>query len=125
MPSHVTTPVELQGQSSDRKIIRVSSKRQITIPQAYYDKLGFREDAICYMDGDAIIVRPIERSGHEFADFILADLIREGYEGEALLEEFIRRQGQIRPAVERMIEDAEEYARDSANRIKPSELFED
>jgi len=107
----------------DRKIIRVSDKRQITIPQKFYEELGFKRDAICYIDGDAIVIRPVSRAGREFSEFILADLLTEGYEGEALLDEFIRRQGQVRPAVEAMIGEAEQAARDPRNYTSVKELF--
>jgi bifunctional DNA-binding transcriptional regulator/antitoxin component of YhaV-PrlF toxin-antitoxin module len=123
----MTVPVlvaDTQEQSADRKIIRISRKRQITIPQAYYDRLGFKEDAVCYLDGESIVIKPIERAGREFSEFILSDLIEEGYEGEALLDEFIRRQGRVRPAVRQMIEEAESYASDPDNRTTTEELFE-
>jgi hypothetical protein len=108
---------------ADRKIIRISSKRQITIPQTYYDQLEFKGDAICYIDGDSMIIRPIENAGGSFAEFILADLIAEGLEGEALLSEFIRRQGQVRPAVEQLIAEADSLANNPKNHTTTAELF--
>jgi bifunctional DNA-binding transcriptional regulator/antitoxin component of YhaV-PrlF toxin-antitoxin module len=107
----------------ERKIIRVSDKRQITIPQRFYDRLGFEKDAVCYIDGDSIIIKPIARSGREFSEFILADLIKEGLEGDALLDEFIRRQAQVRPAVERLIADAEQAAASLQNHTSVADVF--
>ena len=106
-----------------RKIIRVSDKRQITIPNEYYQQLGFEKEAVCYIDENSIVIKPIARSGGEFSEFILADLIKEGYEGESLLDEFIRRQAQVRPAIEVMIREAEKAAQDPENYITVDDLF--
>ena len=50
--------------------------------------------------------RTIESS--EFDDLILKELIDEGYSGYELLDEFRVRQTKVRPAVEAMLEEAEE-----------------
>jgi bifunctional DNA-binding transcriptional regulator/antitoxin component of YhaV-PrlF toxin-antitoxin module len=95
----------------NRKVLSISSKRQITIPQKFYQTLGFGDEAECVMRGDELIIRPIKTiSGGEFAEQILAELIEEGLSGEALLSGFKERQAQIRPAVEAMLSDAEEVA---------------
>ena len=36
----------------ERKLIRISSKRQVTIPQRYFDRLGFGQEAECILHGD-------------------------------------------------------------------------
>ncbi|MCL2605650.1 MAG: AbrB/MazE/SpoVT family DNA-binding domain-containing protein [Coriobacteriia bacterium] len=113
----------LERQPAEKRIIRVSDKRQITIPQKYFQELGFEKDAICYIDGDSIVIKPIARSGREFSEFILEDLIKEGFEGEALLDEFIRRQAQVRPAIETMIDDAELAAQNPENYTSVENLF--
>jgi bifunctional DNA-binding transcriptional regulator/antitoxin component of YhaV-PrlF toxin-antitoxin module len=110
MSHNAGSTVLVKDNKAQRKIVRISGKRQITIPQRYYEQLGFDSDAVCYIDGDAMVIKPLSRSGREFSEFILADLIKEGYEGEALLDEFIHRQGQVRPAVEQMIAEAEQAA---------------
>jgi len=120
-----STGTALQEKPVDKKIIRVSDKRQITIPQKFYQELGFENDAVCYMEGDSIIIKPIARSGRDFSEFILADLLKEGYNGEALLDEFIRRQGLVRPAIESMIEEAKRAALDSRNYTSIDELFDE
>jgi len=106
-----------------RKIIRVSDKRQITIPNEYYQQLGFEKEAVCYIDENSIVIKPIARSGGEFSELILADLIKEGYEGELLLDEFIRRQAQVRPAIEAMIREAEKAAQNPENYTTVDDLF--
>jgi bifunctional DNA-binding transcriptional regulator/antitoxin component of YhaV-PrlF toxin-antitoxin module len=96
---------------TNRKVLSISSKRQITIPQKFYQTLEFGDEAECIMHGDELIIRPIKTvSGGEFAEQILAELIAEGLSGEELLSRFKEKQAQIRPAVEAMLSDAEEVA---------------
>lgn len=108
----MSTAVAERGSAKmNRKIVSISSKRQITIPQRFYQALGFAEEAECVMRGDELIIRPVKTvSGGEFAEQILAELISEGLSGEALLFKFKARQAQIRPAVEAMLADAEDVA---------------
>lgn len=92
----------------DRKLLRVSSKRQITIPQAFFTKLGLSDQVDCILHGNELILRPVKRdTGGEFAEQILSDLIAEGFSGEDLLQKFKERQAQVRPAVEAVIAQAE------------------
>ena len=95
----------------NRKILSISSKRQVTIPQKFYQTLGFGDEAECVMRGNELIIRPVKTvAGGEFAEQILAELIAEGLSGEELLSKFKEKQAQIRPAVEAMLSDAEEVA---------------
>ena len=103
------------GTKMNRKILSISSKRQITIPQKFYQTLGFGDEAECVMQGDELIIRPVKTvAGGEFAEQILAELISEGLSGEELLSKFKEKQAQVRPAVESMLSDAEEVAEGKA-----------
>lgn len=95
----------------ERKRISISSKRQVTIPQKFFDKLGFSDEAECILNGSELIIRPVkEQGGAEFAEQILADLVAKGLSGNDLLEQFKLEQRKVRPAVERMIAEADELA---------------
>ena len=95
----------------NRKILSISSKRQITIPQKFYQTLGFGDEAECVMRGNELIIRPVKTvAGGEFAEQILAELIAEGLSGEELLSKFKEKQAQIRPAVEAMLPHTEKVA---------------
>lgn len=60
----------------DRKIVSISSKRQITIPQKFFNLLGFGTEAECIISGNELVIRPVKPvSGGEFAEQILADLV--------------------------------------------------
>ena len=107
----------------ERKTISISNKRQITIPQSYFDRLGFDREAECIMNGSELIIRPVRQSGGEFAEQILADLIKQGYSGPELLAQFKTQQAKIRPAVERMIAEADEVAKGNRESVSYDELF--
>ena len=106
-----TTVAERGGTKMSRKVVSISSKRQITIPQKFFQLLGFADEAECIMRANELVIRPVKTvSGGEFAEQILAELIAEGFSGETLLSEFKARQAQIRPAVEAMLSEAENVA---------------
>lgn len=108
----------------ERKMIRISGKRQITIPQKYYDKLGFDTEAECILRGNELVIRPVsERSGGELAEAVLADLIAKGYQGETLLARFKDAQKKIRPAVETMIHEADRLAASDEKSPSLNDLF--
>ena len=104
-----TATIPLKGSASmESKKVSISSKRQITIPQKFFTLLGFNTEAECIMRGNELVLRPVkENTSGEFAEQILADLIRQGYSGEELLEKFKQTQRKIRPAVEAMLAEAD------------------
>ncbi|WMJ22705.1 AbrB/MazE/SpoVT family DNA-binding domain-containing protein [Paludicola sp. MB14-C6] len=96
----------------ERKIISISQKRQITIPQKYFEALGFDNEAECIYQNNTLIIRPIKDNiGGEFAEQILADLISQGYSGNELLKQFKIQQSKVCPAIEQIITNAEDAAK--------------
>jgi len=95
----------------ETKRIKVSGKRQITIPKEFYNKLNLGDEVECTIDEEngQIIIRPAIREDY-FSEFILSDLIERGYEGKNLLNEFVKMKRKVRPAVERIIEEADQVA---------------
>ena len=67
--------------------------------------------------------RTIESSGGD--DLILKELIDEGYTGNKLIEEVRIRRSKIRPAVEAMLEEAENVARGKSEFCTKDEVFVD
>lgn len=93
------------------KRINISPKRQVTLPQSFYVSLEFTDEADCYVRDGEIVIRPVRKNvTGEFDDLILADLIKEGYNGEKLLEEFRKRKNLVRPAVQKLIKESEMFA---------------
>ena len=106
-----TTTVMKGNPIMDKKIVSISSKRQITIPQKFYTALGFTDEAECVIRGNELVIRHARMpSGGEFAEQILADLVSRGLSGNELLAEFKKTQAKVRPAVEAMIAEAENVA---------------
>ena len=114
----------VRGANMERKIINVSIRRQLTIPQKYFEVLGFNNEAECILQEDGLLIRPLQNTGGgEFSEQILADLISQGYEGQALLEKFKEYSKGIRPAVLKLLEETEAFARSGEGRIPMDELF--
>jgi hypothetical protein len=108
----------------DRKIISVSTRRQLTIPQKYFDALGFDNEAECILHEDGLLIRPIRiTGGGEFSEQILADLISQGYQGTDLLEKFKEYNKEIRPAVLKLLDETEAFVQSGEGRIPMDELF--
>ena len=108
----------------ERKVISISLKRQLTIPQKYYNALGFDNEAECVLQEEGLLIRPIRSTGGgEFSEQILSDLIKQGYEGQALLERFKEQSRTIRPAVQKLLEEADAFAKSGEGRIPMEELF--
>ena len=109
---------------SQRKIISISSKRQITIPQKAFDLLGFGKEAECFVKGNELIIRPAKiQSDSCFSEQILEELINEGLSGEELLKKFKEKQRKVRPAVEKMLRNAENAASDSGEYFSYDDVF--
>ena len=66
-----------------------------------------------------------ERNTGEFDREILADLIKQGYSGEELLERFKEAQMQVRPAVEHILEQASMVAEGRADYYTDKDVFDE
>jgi len=89
-----------------KKRISVSQKRQITIPIEFFNSLGIEKEVECYLQNNALVIRPVRENSGEFDEEILADLISQGLSGQELLEKFKEIRRQVRPAVERLLDEA-------------------
>lgn len=103
----------------------VSSKRQITIPKEFYGSLNISDEVMCRVVDVELVIRPIGEEV-DFSEFILQDLLNEGYEaGDELFQEFSRRKSQIRPALNQMIVESRDHKTYSNAEDFFSELDED
>jgi len=93
------------------KRVKVSEKRQITIPKKFYEKLNLSDEVECFLraDKNEIVIRPVPKQT-EFAEEILRELIENDVPKDQLLAEFRRKRDSIRSAVERIIEEADQAA---------------
>jgi len=108
----------------EKKRIHISSKRQITIPAKYYEALGLTKELDCIYSNGMLILTPVKKDDLAFSEEILADLIAQGYSGEKLLSEFKKINHQVRPAIEKIIEEADALAKISLdNYIDPTDTI--
>lgn len=111
----------------EKRRIKISSKRQITIPAKYFEALGLEKEIDCIYSNDMLILTSVKRDDAAFAEEILTDLIKQGYSGEKLLEEFKMINRKVRPAVEKLIEEADKIAKKASNNyVDPTDdIFDD
>jgi len=70
------------------------------------------------------LIKPLQNeSNNNFSEQILADLISQGYEGKKHLEAFTHYSKSIRPAVQRMIQETDEFAKTGKGRMTLDDLF--
>ena len=62
------------------------------------------------MEKKNVLQQVVKTSDNNFTEQILADLTAQGLSGDELIKEFRKKQAQIRPAVEKMIAQAEKVA---------------
>lgn len=120
------TVLEMEKKVMKPKRISVSSKRQITIPLEFCNALKIENEVECILKDGSIIIRPIiDTSQDNFADLILEDLIKEGYKGQKLLEEFRKRKKEIKLAIEEVKNEAHKVAEDEAPYTTIDEVFKE
>ena len=107
----IATNLNIKDTHIEKKRINISSKRQITIPAKFFRALNLDKELECIYYDDMLILTPIKKEDSAFSEEILKDLIEQGYSGEKLLAEFKKINRKIRPAVEKLIEEADEIAK--------------
>ncbi len=105
----------------DSRVIRVSPKRQITIPLAFWKALDLSSEVECSLVDGAIVILPLRRSQDEFSVEILKDLVAQGYSGDELVRRFEAQHNNIKRAVRNLLEEADRIADGS----KPAATFDD
>jgi AbrB family looped-hinge helix DNA binding protein len=115
--------------SMEVRRVKVSEKRQITIPTEFFRQLHIKDEVDIFVKNGELVIRPAIPADHGFATDILKDLLAQGYAGEQLLAEFTLIQSQIRPAVEHILAEADTLAKealqDPNHKDKTAEIFAD
>lgn len=106
------------------KRISVSLKRQITIPIEYYNKLNIGDEVECLMVDDSIVIKPIkDNSLDEYSEYILKDIIEEGYKNEDILREFKKRRSKLQYATKELKKEMDEVAEESEKYATMEDIF--
>lgn len=81
------------GNIREYRDIKITSKRQLTIPKAFFDYLGIEETVHAYLFDDGILIKPEQKKSVQELDIegILQKVMSEGYSGDDLADEFARR----------------------------------
>ena len=107
------------------RIIRVSDKRQITIPLKYYKSLGINDQVECFLDNGTLVIRPLSRDSNEFSVEILKDLMAQGFVGDELIRKFSEQNMSIRKAVHSLLEEADDIASGQKPSASMADVFGD
>lgn len=73
---------------AEPQIIKISSKRQVTIPAKIYQAAGYGEYALCTWTDKGLFLQPLDVEDEDVTVDILRYLVSEGYEGEDLITEY-------------------------------------
>ena len=113
----------IEAISIDKKIINVTSKRQVTIPLKFYEKLNFGKEVECFLTNGAIVIRPLVNNDDNFTMEILKDLVSQGYNGDELIAKFAEQKANIRTAVNILINEADEIATGKQSSATTKDIF--
>ena len=100
---------------AEPQTIKISSKRQITIPAQAYKDLHFGEYALCTWTERGILIQPLTVDDEDISVGILRDLVRQGFEGEELVQRYAAEQKKLGPLFKELLQKAEEELRDADN----------
>ena len=109
--------------ATERKIINITGKRQVTIPLKFYEKLRFGKELECFLTDDAVVLRPLSSSDDNFTMEILKDLVSQGYNGNELLEKFAEQRSNVKKAIGLLIDEADEIASGKRASATTKEIF--
>lgn len=116
--------VEMRREKMKPKRISVSLKRQITIPIEYYNTLNIGDEVECLMVDDSIVIKPIkDNSLDEYSEYILKDIIEEGYKNEDILREFKKRRSKLQYATKELKKEMDEVAEESEKYATMEDIF--
>lgn len=107
----------------ERKIISVSPKRQITIPLKFFKQISLGKEAECYVENGALVVRPLSSDTGEFSIEILKDLVGQGYSGDELVRKFSEQTANLKKAIGRVFDEADEIASGRRKGASMSDVF--
>lgn len=110
---------------SDKRIIHVSGKRQITIPLKYFQLLGLNGQVECSLEDGALVIRPLTHDSNEFSVEILKDLVAQGFSGDELIKKFTENSQQIKKAIRSLLEEADDIAAGQRHSASMVDVFGD
>ena len=104
------TKIALEAGIMDRKIISITGKRQLTIPLKFYEKLGLGKEVECFIEKNALVIRPLSQDDGVFSIEILKDLVSQGYSGNELVAKFTEERQNMKIAIGALLTEGNEIA---------------
>lgn len=102
--------------------VKISSKRQITIPSKFYEAGGFDEYALCTWTENGLLLQPLKVNDEDNSVTIFRQLVAEGYEGDELVDKYEEIQNKI-VSIKHKLQKAEDDI--AEGRVGPvGEMFE-
>ena len=116
--------LERKNKTMKTKKISVSEKRQITIPKDFFDALNIGKEIECGMVDNYIIIKPIQENfTDEFSEYILQDILKEGYKDKDILEEFKKRRNELKKAAKEFNNNIDDEIKNISNLKGINEVF--
>lgn len=91
---------------------KVTSKKQVTIPNKFYKALNLGTEVEFIMGNGELIIRPIRQDSGYFSQQIVNELADKGLTGEEFKKEFARLTREIKPAVQAMLKEVKQRAKE-------------
>jgi hypothetical protein len=108
---------------ADRKIISITGKRQITIPLNFYKKLRLGKEAECFIEKNALVIRPLSQDDGAFSIEILKDLVSQGYSGNELVEKFVQERQNMKIAIDALLTEGNDIATGKKKGASMKDIF--
>lgn len=107
----------------DRKIISITGKRQLTIPLKFYEKLGLGKEVECFIEKNALVIRPLSQDDNAFAVEILKDLLSQGYSGNELIAKFTEESQNMKAEIAELLKEGNEIAAGKKKGASMKDIF--
>ncbi|WP_074954025.1 AbrB/MazE/SpoVT family DNA-binding domain-containing protein [Alicyclobacillus macrosporangiidus] len=97
------------------KYVRITGKRQVTIPKDFFDQLRMGSVLRAYVEDGRLVMEPVRvEDPMDFTQEIINDLADEGLTGEELKKEFARRREGMLAAMKKLVEESRKEALESS-----------
>lgn len=94
------------GNAREYRDIKITSKRQLTIPKAFFDYLGIEDTVHAILLDDGILIKPAQKKSVQEMDIekIIRNVMDEGHTGDKLADEIAYRIKEYNELLNRRIE---------------------